>query len=158
MNESLNDTMLFQTAIQRILPHRYPFLLVDRVIEFEPGQCIVGIKRFSADDAACQGGPCEASLVPLGIVLEAVTQLGAILVLERPQIAGKVAVILQIPAAQMLEPIQPGDELRLEARVVKLGEVFGELRGLVYREGKLVAEGQMRFAVADASELRNDER
>ena len=143
--------VLFQSAIQRILPHRYPFLLVDRVIEFMPGQRITGIKHFSANDVTSHAG---AATVPCGILIEAVTQLGAILVLERPQMAGKVAVIVQIPSAQMLRPVQPGDTLRLEAEVVKLREAFGELRGTIYCEGTLVAEGRMRFALADKADLQ----
>ncbi len=146
-------TELFQSAIQRILPHRYPFLLVDRVIDFVPGERIVGIKQFSANDVTSQDGPSGAPIVPGGILIETITQLGAILVLERPRMAGKVAVILQIPSARMLKPVRAGDTLRLESEVVKLGELFGELRGAAYREGELVADGQMRFAIANAADL-----
>lgn len=141
------------SAIRRILPHRCPFLLVDRIIEFDRGARIVGLKHFSANDAATQGHFPEAPTVPTGILMEALTQLGAILVLERPQMAGKVAVILGIPSARMLKPVQPGDSLRLEAEVIKLRATYGELRGAAYRDGELVAEGQMRFGVADASTL-----
>jgi 3-hydroxymyristoyl/3-hydroxydecanoyl-(acyl carrier protein) dehydratase len=140
-----------QAAIQRVLPHRYPFLLVDRVTEFVPGQRIAATKHFSINDDACQGYPAGAPLVPMGIVLEMVTQLGAVLVLERPAMAGKVALILQIPKARLLRPVAPGDTLRVEAEVIKLGERFGELRGTASRDGELVAEGQMRFAIADAA-------
>jgi 3-hydroxyacyl-[acyl-carrier-protein] dehydratase len=140
-----------QTSIQRILPHRYPFLLVDRVTEFVPGKRISAIKHFSTNDDACQGYQPGAPLVPLGIVLEMVTQLGAVLVLERPAMAGKVALILQIPAARLLRPVAPGDTLRVEAEVIKMGELFGELRGTASRDGETIAEGQMRFAIADAA-------
>ena len=143
---------------ERVLPHRHPFLLVDRVTEFEPGRRIVGIKNFSANEEACQGYDPARMLVPAGILFEMVTQLGAILVLERPEMQGpgtqaKVPVILQIPAARLLEPVYLGDTLRVEAKAVKLRESFGELRGAAYREGKLVAEGQMRFAIANAADM-----
>jgi len=143
----------FQTAIERIIPHRYPFLLVDRVTEFVPGQRIAATKHFSVNDHASQGFAPGAPLVPGGIVLEMVTQLGAILVLERPEMAGKVAMILQIPSARLIKPVEPGDTLRVEAEVIKMGSRFGELRGAAYREGELVAEGQMRFAIAEAAEV-----
>lgn len=146
-------TQLFQSAIQRILPHRYPFLLVDRVTEFVPGERIAGIKTFTANEEAVPGHFPGAPVVPAALLIEMVTQLGAILVLERPQMAGKIAVILGIPSARMLKPIQPGDTLRVEAEVVKLRESFGELRGVAYREGELVAEGQVRFAIANAADL-----
>jgi 3-hydroxyacyl-[acyl-carrier-protein] dehydratase len=89
----------------------------------------------------------------MGILLEVVTQLGAVLVLERPQMKDKIAVILQIPSARMIELVRPGDTLRVEAEVVKLRESFGELRGALYRDGERVAEGQVRFAIANAADL-----
>jgi len=156
-------TSSFDNLIELVLPHRHPFLLVDRVTEFEPGRRIAGIKNFSANEEACQGYDPARMLVPAGILFEMVTQLGGILVLERPEMRGsgmqrpgmqgKVAVILQIPAARLLEPVYLGDTLRVEAEAVKLRENFGELRGAAYREGKLVAEGQMRFAMASAADL-----
>ncbi len=153
MTQSPNDSILLQSAIQRLIPHRYPFLLVDRVTEFVPGERIVGIKNFSWNDEMSQGYSPGAPTIPLNVVLEAVTQLGAILVLARPEMAGKVAVILQIRSAQSLKPVQPGDSLRLEARVLKLKENFGEFYGSAFRDGELVGEGQMRFAVASAAEF-----
>lgn len=141
------------SAIARILPHRYPFLLIDQVTEFVPGQRIAAVKHFSVNDEASQGYSASAEVVPMGIIFETVTQLGAILVLERPEMAGKVAMILQVPLARTLALIRPGDTLRVEAEVVKLRENFGELRGTAYRDGVLVAEGQMRFGIADAAGL-----
>jgi 3-hydroxyacyl-[acyl-carrier-protein] dehydratase len=67
--------------------------------------------------------------------------------------AGKVAMILQIPAAQLMKPVEPGDTLRVEAEVIKIGERLGELRGAIYRAEELVAEGRVRFAIADSSGL-----
>ncbi len=153
MAQSPDHSTLFQAAIQRIIPHRFPFLLVDRVIEFVPGVRIAGVKRFSANDEACQGYLPAAPMVPGGILIEAVTQLGGILVLARPEMAGKIAVLLRIPSARMLDPVRPGDTLRLEAEVIKLGTSYGELRGTVYREGELVAEGRVRFVIANAADI-----
>lgn len=138
-------------AIEKILPHRYPFLLIDRVEEFVPGKRIAASKHFTVNDDALQGYP--SPIVPMGIVLELVTQLGAILVLERPEMAGKVAMILQIPSAQQHQPVLPGDTVRVEAEVITMGTRFGELRGTISRDGELMAEGQMRFAIANASEV-----
>jgi 3-hydroxymyristoyl/3-hydroxydecanoyl-(acyl carrier protein) dehydratase len=142
-----------QSLVQRVLPHRYPFLLIDRVTELEPGKRIVGIKNFTGNEEPPLGYAPDSPQVPTGILLEAVTQLGAILVLERPEMAGKLAFILQINSAQLHQPVYPGDTLRMEAEVIKMGERFGELRGTAYRDGELVAEGQMRFAVANAKDV-----
>lgn len=160
MSESdLETTLLPQPDISAILPHRYPFLLVDRVTDFEAGKRIGGLKHFSAEDEVAQGHFPHWPLIPTGILLELVTQLGAVLVLERPEMKGKIAMILQIPAARIIDPVRPGDTVRVEAEVLKLRETFGELRGAIYREGVLVAEGQMRFAIADAaSVLPSDSR
>jgi 3-hydroxymyristoyl/3-hydroxydecanoyl-(acyl carrier protein) dehydratase len=148
LSQSFNHSIL-----QRLIPHRYPFLLVDRVTEFVPGERIVGIKNLSCNDEMSQGYLPAAPTVPLTAVLEAVTQLGAILVLARPDMDGKVAVVLQIPSAQSLKPVRPGDSLRLEARVLKLKENFGQLHGSAFHDDELVGEGQMRFAIASAEQV-----
>lgn len=144
---------LDHAAIAATLPHRYPFLLVDRITEFVPGVRIVGIKRFSSGDDVAEGHFPSCPIIPTGILLEVVTQLGAVLVLERPEMKNKIAMILQIPSARLIEPVQPGDTLRVEAEATKLRDVFGELRGAIYRGGQLVAEGQMRFAIANAGDV-----
>jgi 3-hydroxymyristoyl/3-hydroxydecanoyl-(acyl carrier protein) dehydratase len=138
-------------AIERILPHRFPFLFVDKVTEFIPGQRIVTLKHFSVNDEVAQGNPARLALIPTGVILELVTQVGAVLVLERPEMAGKIAMILQIPFARLLRPVEAGDTVRVEAEVVKMKAQFGELRGSIFRDGELVAEGRMRFGIADAA-------
>jgi 3-hydroxyacyl-[acyl-carrier-protein] dehydratase len=147
------NAALFQDSIQRIIPHRYPFLLLDRVIEFTPGSKIRGIKNFTSTEGLLQGFQPGGLMVPCGVLLEMVTQLGAILVLERPGMERKIAVILQIPSAVMHFPVMAGESVFAEAKTIKLRESFGELHGTVYRDGQLVAEGQMRFAIANAQEL-----
>jgi 3-hydroxyacyl-[acyl-carrier-protein] dehydratase len=137
-----------QPFIQHVLPHRYPFLLVDRIVEFVPATRITGLKVFSANEWHQPGHFPGAPVVPCGILLEMTTQLGAVLVLERPEMAGKIAMILQIPSARMHAVARPGDALRVEAEVLRLHDSFGELRGTVYRGEELIAEGRMRFAIA----------
>lgn len=139
--------------IARILPHRYPFLFVDKVTEFVPGQRIVAMKHFSVNDQAARGNPPGVAMIPTGVILELVTQVGAVLVMERPEMAGKIAMILYIPSARVLKPIEAGDTVRVEAEVVRMKTQFGELRGSVFREGELVAEGHMRFGIANAQDV-----
>jgi 3-hydroxymyristoyl/3-hydroxydecanoyl-(acyl carrier protein) dehydratase len=143
--------------ILKILPHRYPFLFVDQVTDFVPGRRIVATKRFSADDEAARGFLPGSPVISVGVLLELVTQLGAVLVMERPEMAGKVAMILQIPDAQLTHPVEPGDTLRVEAEVLKLGERLGELRGAIYRGGEKVAEGRVRFAIVEEAQIRSQE-
>ncbi|HKT10885.1 MAG TPA: 3-hydroxyacyl-ACP dehydratase FabZ [Terriglobia bacterium] len=146
----------FESIIQRVLPHRYPFLLVDRVTHFTPGMEIQGIKNFTANEAMLPGHLPSSPVVPPGILLEAVTQLGAILVLEQPQMAGKIAMILQIPSARINRVVVAGDTVRFKATVLKLRETLGELRGEAWIDDELVAEGQMRFAIADRPAILNE--
>jgi 3-hydroxyacyl-[acyl-carrier-protein] dehydratase len=155
MRQSVNERY-GQSFIQRILPHRYPFLLVDRITEFVPATRIAGVKVFSANDWHQPGHFPAAPVVPCGILLEMTTQLGAVLVLERPEMAGKIAMILQIPWARMHAVAEAGDALRAEAEVVKLRESFGELHGRVYRGDELIAEGRMRFAITAQPETRDE--
>ena len=139
--------------IARILPHRFPFLFVDQVLEFLPGQRIVALKHFSIDDQCSRGNAPDASIIPTGVVLELVTQVGAVLVMERPEMVGKIAMILHIPSARVITPIQAGDTVRVEAEVMRMKTQFGELRGSIFRDGELVAEGQMRFGIADVKDV-----
>jgi len=129
-------------------------LFVDRVTEFVPGKRIAATKSFSADDEASRGFLPGSPIISVAVLLELVTQLGAVLVMERPEMAGKVAMILQIPEAQLTQPVEPGDTLRVEAEVLKLGERLGELRGTIFRAGEKVAEGKVRFAIVDEAQLR----
>ena len=144
---------LASIEIAKTLPHRFPFLFVDRIAEFVPGKRIVAIKHFSVNDEASRGNPAGVALIPSGVILELVTQVGAVLVMERQEMAGKIAMILQIPSAHFLKPVEAGDTVRLEAEVVRMKEQFGELRGTIFRDGELVAEGQMRFVIANAADV-----
>jgi 3-hydroxymyristoyl/3-hydroxydecanoyl-(acyl carrier protein) dehydratase len=147
------DQVLLQAAIQRLIPHRYPFLFVDRVTTFVPRQRIAGVKHFAVSDEVCQGN--VAGLIPTSVLIEMVTQLGAILVHSQPHMTGKIAVILAIPSARMVKPVYAGDTLRVEAEVSRLRQNFGEMAGRVYRDDELVAEGQVRFAVAPAAVMQS---
>jgi len=146
-------TQFSAADISRILPHRFPFLFVDHVSEFVTGQRIVAIKHFSIDDRVACGNPPGVAVIPTSVILELVTQVGAVLVLERPEMAGKIAMILHIPSARIIKPIEAGDTVRVEAEVVRMKTQFGELHGSIFRDGELVAEGQMRFGIANAKDV-----
>ena len=124
------DHVLLQAAIQQLIPHRYPFLFVDRVTAFVPGQRIAGVKHFTASDEVSQGN--LAGLVPTTVLIEMVIQMGAVLVHAQPHMAGKIAVILAIPSARLLKPVYTGETLRIEAEVLRFRRDFGEMRGRAY--------------------------
>ena len=141
------------TDIARTLPHRFPFLVVDQVAEFVPGERIVALKRFSVNDRVACGNPPGVAIIPTSVILELVTQVGAVLVMARPEMAGKIAMILHVPSARIIKPIEAGDTVRVEAEVLRMKAQFGELRGSIFRDGELVAEGQMRFGIANAQDI-----
>lgn len=146
------ERTLSLSGIQLILPHRYPFLLIDRITEFIPEKRIAGVKTFTINDCYLNGHFPGAPVVPCGILLEMTTQLGAVLVMERPGMEGKIPMILQIPSAEMRRPVHAGDALRVEAEVLRLRENLGELRGSVYQGNEIIAEGRMRFVIAPATD------
>lgn len=150
MNQTTPTTPMLQQIIQRILPHRFPFLLVDQVTEFVPGQSVTGIKTFTGNESFSRGHFPAMPIIPVGILLEMCVQVGAVLVLLRPSMEGKVAMILQIPSGAMHSLVKPGDVLRAVATPVRLRDNYGELAGFIYRGNELVAEGRVRFAIADA--------
>ncbi|HVB37231.1 MAG TPA: 3-hydroxyacyl-ACP dehydratase FabZ [Vicinamibacterales bacterium] len=135
------------TAIERILPHRYPFLLVDRIIELEIDKRIVGIKNVSLNErylSPVQDGP---PVLPPTILTEAVAQVGAIMILSKPENRDKLPYFMGIQRVRYRRPVHPGDVVVIEATVLRLRSRMGLLRGVARVEGKTVLEGTMTFAL-----------
>ena len=134
-------------AIERILPHRFPFLLVDRITEFEPDKRIVGIKNVSLNERYLSHSPGEAPALPLTILTEAVGQVGAILILGKPENREKLIFFMGIDSVRYKRPVRPGDVVEIEATVVRLRSKMGVLRGIARVNGKVVLAGKMTFAL-----------
>lgn len=134
------------TAIERILPHRYPFLLVDRVTEFDTDKRIVGIKNVSYNErtlAPSPGGP----VLPPTILTEAVAQVGAIMILSKPENREKLIFFAGIERVRYRKPVRPGDTVVIEAVVKRLRSRMGVLHGVARVNGAVVVEGTMTFAL-----------
>ena len=135
-------------AIERILPHRYPFLLVDRVIAFEPDKRIVGVKNVSINErylsAAVGGG---RPVLPPTILTEAVAQVGAILILSKPENRDRLIYFAGIERVRYRGLVYPGDVVEIEALVRRLRSRMGVLTGRARVGGKVVAHGTMTFAL-----------
>jgi 3-hydroxyacyl-[acyl-carrier-protein] dehydratase len=138
--------------IKAILPHRYPFLLVDRVIEFETDRRIVGIKNVSANERYFIAGPGGIPILPATILTEALAQVGAILVLAKPENRSRLIYFMGIDRVRYRKPVVAGDSLRLEGSVIRLRNKMGTLRGEARVDGQLVGEGQMTFALGDKAQ------
>jgi 3-hydroxyacyl-[acyl-carrier-protein] dehydratase len=142
---------LDHAAIERVLPHRYPFLLVDRIIEFEVDKRIVGIKNVSFNDpylshAAAGGSPA----LPPTILTEGIAQVGAIMILAKPENRQRVPLLTGIQRVRYRRAAQSGDVVVFEAVVVRLRRRMGVFKGFARVDNKIVVEGTMTFAFASA--------
>jgi 3-hydroxyacyl-[acyl-carrier-protein] dehydratase len=135
-------------AIERILPHRYPFLLVDRIIEFEPDKRIVGVKNVSVNErylSPASNG--QRSALPPPILTEAVAQVGAILILAKPENRNRLIYLMGIERVRYRGAVYPGDVVEIEALVKRLRSRMGILTGRARVNGKVVVHGTMTFAL-----------
>lgn len=135
------------TAIERILPHRYPFLLVDRIIEFEPDTRIVGIKNISHNERSLSKAAGQLPSLPPTLLTEAVAQVGAILILSKAENKDKLIFFMGIERVRYRAPVHPGDVVRIEAVVKRLRSRMGVLSGTATVNGKVVLTGTMTFAL-----------
>ena len=139
-------------AIERILPHRFPFLLVDRITEFEVDKRIVGIKNVSLDERYLSHAAGGRPVLPPTILTEAVAQVGAILILAKSENREKLIYFMGIERVRYRRPVHPGDVVEIEASVKRLRSRMGQLRGVARVEGKVVVEGTMTFALGPRSD------
>jgi 3-hydroxyacyl-[acyl-carrier-protein] dehydratase len=134
-------------AIERILPHRYPFLLVDRVVEFEPDKRIVGIKNVSVNERYLSQTSGGRPALPPTILTEAVAQVGAILILSKPENRDRLIYFMGIERVRYRGTVGPGDVVEIEALVKRLRSRMGVLTGKARVNGRVVAHGTMTFAL-----------
>lgn len=144
-------------AIERILPHRYPFLLVDRIIELEPDKRIVGVKNVSLNERYLSHQPGEPPTVPPTIVTEWVAQVGAILILSKPENRGRIPFFSGIKRVRYRRPVHAGDVVEIEAKVIRLRRSMGQLGGFARVNGRIVVDGTMTFALGPAQESPSDD-
>ncbi len=140
---------LDNAAIEAILPHRYPFLLVDRIIELEVDKRIVGIKNVSMNEWPLSRTPDGRPVLPPTILTEAVAQVGAILVLAKPENRQRIPFFAGIERVRYRRPVYAGDVVVIEANVVRLRTRMGLLKGVARVNGERVIDGTMTFALGD---------
>ena len=135
------ETLLDITQIQAILPHRYPFLLVDRIIEYEMGKRVVGIKNVTMNEPFFQGHFPGVPVMPGVLIVEAMAQTAGVMMLASiPDRESKLVFFTGIDGAKFRKPVVPGDQLRLELTVLKYRGRYIRLRGEAYLDVVLVAE------------------
>lgn len=140
--------------IMEYLPHRYPFLLVDRVLEYEEMRRIVGIKNVTINEPFFQGHFPGAPIMPGVLIIESMAQLGGVLLFKTiPDRETKLVFFAGIESARFRRPVRPGDQLRIEMLLTHNKKRLGKLKGKAFVEGKRVAEAEIMFSLVDRPSL-----
>lgn len=145
--------------IQKILPHRYPFLMVDGIVEMERLKRIVGVKNVSINESHFQGHFPGKPIMPGVLIIEAMAQAGGVLLLQEvPDRENKLLYFVAVDGARFRRPVVPGDQLKLEVKVVSWRGDFCKLDGKATVEGQLAAEATLMCKMVDRAELSQAEK
>jgi 3-hydroxyacyl-[acyl-carrier-protein] dehydratase len=135
--------------IMRHIPHRYPFILVDRILELEPGRRIVGLKNVSANEPFFSGHFPGHPIMPGVLIVEAMAQVGGVLASLLPGAEGKLAYLASIDRYRFRRPVMPGDQLITEVVVIRIRERVGKMRVSGRVDGEIVADGVLTYSWVD---------
>ena len=140
---------LTNVEIQKILPHRYPFLLIDKIVDFEEGKSITGIKNVTANEPQFTGHFPGNPIMPGVLITEALAQVGAVMLLSMPENRGKLGVCTGINNFKFRRQVVPGDTLELHADLVTYRHGMGKANVKATVGGQVAAAGEISFAVVD---------
>lgn len=141
--------MLNIKEIQQILPHRYPFLLVDKIESLEPGKSAVGYKNVTMNEYFFQGHFPEEPVMPGVLIIEALAQVGAVSILSMEEFKGKIAYFGGINRAKFRRKVVPGDVLRLEVEIINMKGSAGIGKAVATVDGQKAAEAELLFAIGE---------
>ncbi len=145
-----DDGTLDIQGIIQILPHRYPVLLVDRVLEVEPGRSLVAIKNVSANEPYFQGHWPSRPIMPGVLIIESMAQAAGILIAASVRLDGRVAMLASVDDVKLRRPVVPGDQLRLEIQAQRIKQTSACVTGVARVGDAVAAAAKIRFVMADA--------
>jgi len=151
LSEAFTGKVYDINQIMQILPHREPFLFVDRVMEIEPGKHVKGLKNVTMNDYFFRGHFPAKPVMPGVIILEAMAQVGGVMLLAKPENKGKLAFFLLINNAKFRKTVVPGDQLVFDVVTVKMKSKTGQVHGTASVDGTVVAEADLMFAFDDST-------
>ncbi len=134
-------------AIKEILPHRYPFLLVDRITELVPGKRVVGLKNITVNEPFFQGHFPQRAIMPGVLIIEVMAQIGGVMILSVEEHRGKLAYIGTVDNAKFRRPVVPGDTLEVEVELLRLRGNMGKVKCVARVGGEEAAEAEIMFAL-----------
>ena len=140
--------------VLRLLPHRYPMVLVDRVLEVDGDQRAVGIKNVTINEPFFQGHYPGQPIMPGVLIVEAMSQLAGLMLSRKLERTGKIAILLSMDGVKLRKPVVPGDQLVLETEAIKASDRFGDVQCRAKVDGRLVAEARVKFMMVDAEAER----
>ncbi|MUK89686.1 3-hydroxyacyl-ACP dehydratase FabZ [Ornithinibacillus sp. L9] len=133
--------------IKEVIPHRYPFLLVDKVEEMEEGKRVVGIKNVTVNEPFFQGHFPEYAVMPGVLIVEALAQTGAIAMLSKEENKGKLGFLAGVDKCRFKRQVRPGDQLKLEVEITRLKGPVGKGKGIATVDGEVACEAEIMFAI-----------
>lgn len=142
--------MLSNIEIQKIIPHRYPFLLVDKIIELEEGKRAVGIKNVTINEPFFQGHFPGNPIMPGVLIVEAMAQVGAVIVMTLEENKGKLGVFTGIDKVRFRKQVRPGDTLRIEVEMIAIKRNIGKADATAYVGDELACKGVLMFGLIDS--------
>ncbi|TCT26435.1 3-hydroxyacyl-[acyl-carrier-protein] dehydratase [Melghiribacillus thermohalophilus] len=136
-------------AIKNVIPHRYPFLLIDQVTEMEEGKRAVGVKNVSVNEPYFQGHFPDYPVMPGVLIVEALAQVGAVAMLSKEENRGKLAFFTGIDKCRFKRQVKPGDQLKLEVEIIRAKGRIGKGKGIATVAGEVACETEIMFAIGE---------